>query len=130
MNHIYFTGLLSLILFGACNSSETEKPPVQETVTTTPVEAKGSPTVGYRFETFANIDSLGNTFGFGYDIYEGDKKLIHQTNIPGEPGIDGFVNEKEAALIAGVVIEKLKAGGGMPTIEHVELVDYGITLKK
>ncbi|HEX6427373.1 MAG TPA: DUF4907 domain-containing protein, partial [Niastella sp.] len=33
---------------------------------------------------------------FGYDIYAGLKKVIHQENIPGQPGNNGFIT-KEAA---------------------------------
>lgn len=84
----------------------------------------------YRFEVALNVDSTGATHGYGYDVYDGDKKLIHQTNIPGEPGIDGFVNAEEAGIIAQLVVDKLNAGGGFPTLTREELVSKGITLKK
>jgi hypothetical protein len=131
MNRTYFLGVLVISLVWACNDPETEKPQVEDTVSqTVPVSSSAPTSSGYRFETFANLDSVGNQLGYGYDIFDGDKKLIHQTNIPGEPGVAGFVSDKEAGIIAAVVIEKLKAGGGMPTITHIELIDYGITLKQ
>lgn len=120
-----FLGILCFSLLEACNAPESK--PVEVAVDTVFTTA---PSAGYRFEIFANVDSLGQQHGFGYDIFDGDKKLIHQTNIPGEPGIDGFVSEAEATTIARVVIEKLKTGGGFPTLSHTELVDYGITLKQ
>lgn len=120
-----FPGFLCLLLAVACNVPEPKEP---EVITETSVTQE--PTAGYRFEIFLNVDSVGEQHGYGYDIYAGDKKLIHQTNIPGEPGVDGFISEAEATTIAEVVIEKLNAGGGFPTLSHDELVDYGITLKQ
>lgn len=120
-----FPGFLCFLLLEACNVPDSK--PVEVTVDTTFTTA---PSAGYRFEIFANVDSLGQQHGYGYDIFDGEKKLIHQTNIPGEPGIDGFVSEAEATIIAQVVIEKLNVGGGFPTLSHTELIDYGITLKQ
>lgn len=129
MHPTFTTGILIVLFACGCSSSPDEKPvaPLSPPAQTAP--APSAETI-MRFEVFANMDSLGNQHGFGYDIYQNDKKMIHQTNIPGEPGIDGFVSEKEAAIIAQVVIDKLKAGGGLPTLSHTELIDYGITLKK
>jgi len=83
----------------------------------------------YRYEVFQVVDSSGIAHGVGYDIYDGQKKIIHQTTIPGEQGIEGFVNEEEAGKVANMVVEKLNAGGGLPTISHDELVNLGITLQ-
>lgn len=88
------------------------------------------PTAGYRYEVFQVIDSAGVSHGMGYDIYDGQKKIIHQTTIPGEQGVEGFVNEEEAGKVGELVVQKLQAGGGFPTITHVELVGLGITLEK
>jgi hypothetical protein len=72
---------------------------------------------------------MGESHGMGYDIYDGQKKVIHQITIPGEQGVNGFVNEDEAERVAAMVVEKLNAGGGLPTISHEELVSLGITLQ-
>ncbi len=114
------------ILQGCGTSPEKEPSMVTVPVATS---AEVQPTF-YHYEVFANIDSSGAPNGYGYDVYDGDKKLIHQTNIPGEPGTAGFVNEDEAGIIAQLVVEKLKAGGGFPTLSHEELVGKGITLKQ
>jgi hypothetical protein len=122
MHRTLFLGFLCFLFLEGCNSTETKEPAVETAVTV-------SPTV-YRYTTFANVDSTGQSHGFGYDIYDGEKKLIHQTNIPGEPGVDGFVSEEEAGIIAQVVVDKLDAGGGFPTLTREELVSKGITLKQ
>ncbi len=75
------------------------------------------------------IDSAGVSHGVGYDIYDGEKRIIHQTTIPGEQGVEGFVNDEEAGKVGEMVVRKLEAGGGFPTISHDELVALGITLK-
>lgn len=95
-------------------------------------KASPAPTVAptnYRYEVFQVVDSVGVAHGVGYDIFDGDKAIIHQTTIPGEQGIDGFVNDEEAERVADMVVKKLEAGGGFPTISHDELVALGITLK-
>jgi hypothetical protein len=127
MHRTFLLGFLCFFILQGCSAPE-EKAPVLVTVPDT-TSLTASPTM-YRYEVFVNVDSTGATHGYGYDVYDGNKKLIHQTNIPGEPGIDGFVNETEAGIIAQLVIDKLNAGGGFPTLSHEELVSKGITLKQ
>lgn len=123
-----FFPLIFIFFVVSCDNAET-------TPVSVPVKADSgqtnlvTPPPAYSFKTFANIDSAGVNHGYGYDIYDNDKRLIHQLNIPGEPGIDGFVSEEEAQRVAALVVEKMKAGGGFPTVSHIELVDLGITLK-
>jgi glycogen debranching enzyme len=128
MYRILLLGVFALFILGSCSSPEAEKIPAVVTVADT-VMGAAQPT-DYRYEVFANVDSSGQQHGFGYDVYDGSKKLIHQTSIPGEPGTDGFVSEEEAAIIAQLVVEKLNTSGGFPTLSHEELVSKGITLKQ
>lgn len=120
--------LIFILFAGSC--SNPEDTPVQVPVKADSVQTAVVPLPSnYSFKTFVNVDSAGINHGFGYDIYDNDKRLIHQLSIPGEPGIDGFVSEEEAQRVAALVVEKMKTGGGFPTISHTELLDLGITLK-
>jgi hypothetical protein len=56
-----------------------------------------------------------------YDIYKNKKILIHQTNIPGLPGNDGFRSKSGAEKVARLVIKKLKNGEMPPTITTDEM---------
>lgn len=117
-----------LVLASACN--EPEKP-VEETVATveTAVVDREPGTGSFSYELFENIDSAGAMHGVGYDIYDGNKRIIHQVNIPGEPGTDGFINRDEAGKVASLVIMKLASASGFPTISRSELDSLGITLQ-
>lgn len=87
------------------------------------------PPADYSFGIITNIDSAGVQHGFGYDIFESGKRIIHQVNIPGEPGNDGFVSEDEAKRVAALVVTKLKSASGFPTITMEELDSLKITLQ-
>lgn len=112
-----------LILLGC---GETSSPPV-DTLQVPPPPLPA--TQSYSCQLFEIIDSTGTMHGVGYDIYNGDKRMIHQVNIPGEPGNDGFVNREEAAKVAQLVITKLQSASGFPTITREELDSLGITLQ-
>jgi hypothetical protein len=56
-----------------------------------------------------------------YDVYRDGKMLIHQINIPGLPGNDGFKSKSDAEKIARLVIKKLKNGEMPPTVTIDEL---------
>jgi Domain of unknown function (DUF4907) len=44
---------------------------------------------------------------FGYDIFNANHRLIHQTSKPGLPGNEGFRRKEDAGKVAVLVIEKL-----------------------
>lgn len=69
--------------------------------------------------TYKIIDVASNTFC--YDIYSNGKLLIHQTNIPGLNGNEGFKTKEGAKRVAEFVISKLKKGEIPPTVSIVEL---------
>lgn len=120
MYRLIFSVFLMFLLV-AC--PEPMEKPVQVTV---PVQASQA---DYSYQLFDNTDSAGVMHGVGYDIYDGSKRIIHQVNIPGEPGNDGFVNREEAAKVAELVITKLESASGFPTIMREELDSLGITLQ-
>lgn len=59
--------------------------------------------------------------GYGYDVYVDGKKLIHQPNIPGQPGMAGFRKKEDSERVAELVIKKLKNKEVPPAITEEEL---------
>lgn len=74
--------------------------------------------------TFAIIDAPNGTFG--YDILSDGKLLIHQTNLPGQPGNDGCKTKADAEKLAAFVMEKIKKGEMPPTVSSTELQELRI----
>lgn len=91
------------------------------------------PAVKYAFTTLTNTDTtpVAKTYhyqvfkqasnSFGYDIYSGPKKIIHQENIPGQPGNKGFTTSTSAAKVAGLVVGKLQKNVWPPVVSTEEL---------
>lgn len=69
--------------------------------------------------SFTVIDAPNGTYG--YDILSDGKLLIHQTNLPGQPGNDGCRTKVDAEKLAAFVIEKIKNGTMPPTVSTDEL---------
>jgi len=65
------------------------------------------------------IPSVNHTWG--YDIYRGGKMIIHQQNIPGMPGNEGFGKKSQAKKTARLVINKIEHGEMPPTVTPDEL---------
>ena len=65
------------------------------------------------------IDAPNKTFG--YDVYAGDHKIIHQTSVPALPSNKGFTTTTAAKKIAQLVIEKIKKGEMPPTVTVEEM---------
>ena len=76
--------------------------------------------------TYTIIPLAGNSYG--YEIYDGGKRLIRQSSIPTQPGNRGFANTSDAEKVAALVILKLKRGEWPPRITKQELVDLKIPL--
>ncbi len=74
--------------------------------------------------TFAVIDAPNGTFG--YDVFSDGRLLLHQTNLPGQPGVEGCRTKADAEKVAAFVIEKIKKGQMPPTVETDELKSLGI----
>ncbi len=70
------------------------------------------------------IPSANHTWG--YDIYRGGKKVIHQQSIPGMPGNDGFRNKLQAKKAARLVIKKIENGEMPPTVTPEELKELKV----
>ncbi|MBS1747923.1 MAG: DUF4907 domain-containing protein [Bacteroidetes bacterium] len=77
--------------------------------------------------TYKIIPAKNNTWG--YDIYKDTKLFVHQPNIPAMPGNKGFDSKQFAEKVAKKVIEKIKKGGGPPTITIDEMKQLGVIAK-
>ena len=64
--------------------------------------------------------------GYGYDIYKRGNLLIHQSTIPCITGKKGFVTSKDAAKIAGLVLQKIRNGIMPPTLTVHDLQVSGV----
>ena len=68
----------------------------------------------YKITTLANGT-------FGYDIFSGSVKLIHQNTKPGLPGSEGFRRKEDAEKVAKLVIEKLNKNIIPPSVTTREM---------
>lgn len=69
--------------------------------------------------TYKLIPGINKTWG--YEILVDNKMKIHQPNIPGLPGNEGFKTKTGAEKVAKLVIDKMKAGEMPPTITTEEM---------
>jgi hypothetical protein len=60
------------------------------------------------------IPSVRKTFG--YDILLYGRPLVHQPNIPGLPGNDGFTTRERAKRVAEFVVKKIRNNEMPPTV--------------
>ena len=79
---------------------------------------KHSQTTNYKL-TYTIIPSDKGTFG--YDIFDNNKKMIHQPSMPGMPGNKGFRKKTDAAQVARLVINKINHNQMPPTVSKQEL---------
>lgn len=70
------------------------------------------------------ISAPGNTWC--YDIYVDGRLLIHQPNVPGLPGNEGFKTKDGAVKVAELVISKIKMGEMPPSISIEEMNKLGV----
>lgn len=74
------------------------------------------------FKTFA----VEGGKGWGYDLYVGEKRTIHQPIIPAVAGNDAFATEEDAKKVGELAVYKMKSTGSFPTITLHELDSLGI----
>lgn len=63
---------------------------------------------------------------YGYEIWIDRKIYIRQKNIPGRPGVNGFISKKEAASVARLVLQKISGGLIPPAVTRKELEELHI----
>ncbi len=67
--------------------------------------------------------------GWGYDIMAGDRKYIHQIQIPGIAGRPPFASQEEALKTGRLVVYKI-THDIMPAVSAAELDSLGVSYKK
>jgi hypothetical protein len=70
------------------------------------------------------IPSVNNTFG--YDILLYGRPFVHQPNIPGLPGNEGFATQERAQGVADLVKKKIRNNEMPPTVTIEELNTMGV----
>jgi hypothetical protein len=70
------------------------------------------------------IPLANNTFG--YDILLQGKPFVHQPNIPGLPGNEGFSTQERAQTAAEFVVKKIRNNDMPPTMTIEDLNNMGI----
>jgi hypothetical protein len=78
-------------------------------------------------KTYEVKDSTGKSQGWGYDIYVGNKKTIHQPIIPAIPGNRSFKTENDAMKTGLFALQKMKKESSLPTLLIKELDSLGVT---
>lgn len=76
--------------------------------------------------TYRIIDAPNGTFG--YAIHSDGELLIQQTNLPGQPGVEGCRTKADAEKLAELVIGKIRKGEMPPTVSNEELKTLGLKL--
>jgi hypothetical protein len=74
--------------------------------------------------TIKIIPAANNTFG--YDILLYGRPLIHQPNIPGLPGNEGFTTKERAQTVAEFVVKKIRNNEMPPTVTIEDLNTMGV----
>jgi hypothetical protein len=70
------------------------------------------------------ILSVNNTFGYNIFLY--GRLFVHQPNIPGLPGNEGFSTEAEAQKVAEFVVKKIRNNEMPPTMTIEDLNTMGV----
>ena len=74
--------------------------------------------------TIKIIPAANNTFG--YDILLYGRPLVHQPNIPGLPGNEGFTTKERAQTVAEFVVKKIRNNEMPPTVTIEDLNNMGV----
>ena len=74
--------------------------------------------------SYKTVPAVNNTWG--YDIFKGGKRIIHQQNMPGISGNEGFESASDAEKVAKLVITKLKKGEMPPSVSKEELINLKV----
>ena len=115
----YFISILIIPLLSACDTNYTthdkntsEKDTLQKNIVSNYLIEKK-----YKVEVF-KIDG-DNLFGF--NIYEENKKIIHQEIIPCLSGNRNFSSKKDAGAVGNLMMLKIKNGNFPPSITKHDL---------
>lgn len=128
--HSYQILLAALFFLSCCNLKQQtgEKASVAKADSTTIAVMPGKP-VYRNYDDEISIGIFKNEApvkGYGYDINLKGSPYIHQPNIPGLPGNDGFETEIAARKTAELVAFKIKKKIMPPGVNSHELDSIGV----
>ena len=66
--------------------------------------------------------------GWGYAILNNGRPFIHQSTIPGQPGLVAFATEAQARRVGERVAGKLQQDKALPTLTTNELRQLGVKI--
>ena len=119
----YLTALLAAPFFLlAENVAKTADPPKDASPQNT-VQVKPNPYPGADISVKV-IPSVNKTYG--YDILLYQRPFVHQPNIPGFPGNEGFTTEERARTVAEFVVKKIRNSEMPPTVSIEDLNKMGV----
>lgn len=101
-------GICLLMLISGCVSNRRDRaviPPEPRTV-----------------ESAFSFQIISLESGFGYDIFRGDTRLIHQPHIPALTGNRPFADSLYAVRVAQLMCSKLNAGEWPPSLSQEEVL--------
>lgn len=120
---IEFAIFLGLSLMG-CNNPQVENghssctDSIIESKIPESASASDSSSSNFSMHTFKNTDGLE---GYGFDIYQEGKMMIHQNSIPAIQGNKAFATEEEAKAVGALMLYKVSKGIMPPTISVEDL---------
>jgi hypothetical protein len=114
---------LTLLLISSCGQDEksgvNDSIIPKDTVADQPAAGKMDFHAGMQVDAkaFEVTDSTGKKTGeWGYDLYVGPKKVIHQPIMPAMAGLHGFSSEEDAMKIGELAAKRFSSTGSFPTI--------------
>ena len=114
-------GLLTLFFFvclPGTSLSAADTPSTQETKPQENPYAKAEITI--------QIIPSANNNTYGYDVLLYKRPLVHQPNIPGLPGNEGFTTKERAQTVAEFVVKKIRNNEMPPTVTMEDLNTLGV----
>jgi hypothetical protein len=125
----FCTILTALLLFSCAEKPKKEKEEVPVKVSDhkqTEIKSAAKSEPAEQKSKYRTVSLFEPQIGWGYDIFEGSKLLIHQPNIPVVQGLRGFKTEEDALKVADAVVLKLEQGIMPPTLTLREMQDLGV----
>ncbi len=118
-----------LLLIFSCNSSTESNSKSETNSTPDSVIVSSTDESKVSFKIFMN-DSTDKSKGYGYDIFVGVQRYIHQQNIPAVNGNQIFKTEADAQAVAQLMSYKIQNKIMPPTVTVRELDSLGVTVNK
>lgn len=82
----------------------------------------------YKRQPHYQVQVIKTSGGWGYDILNNNKLVIHQPTIPGQPGLVGFSSQEQAHRVGEWVVEKMQQTEAMPTLTKEDLRQLGVKI--